>query len=697
MIARVLASLVFTGLLVLHGSGLQPAARQASGDRESAYRANNVGIAFLEQFDYDAAAASFTQALKVDDSLGIARFNLALALFYANNADASLVEARAAAERIPDSPQPHYLLGLLARSQNRAEDAVGEFTRVLERDPDDVGAKVNLGQVYLQERKYDEALKLLREAFASEPFNVTAAYNLATALGRSGAQQEARTAMERFQKLRDSSYGFTYSQTYLAQGKYAEALASTGAEAELVNQAAPAASFVDATSTFLPGRRAGEFVPAAGAAAAAALSGHVTLFDADGDGDLDLAEAGAAGLRLYRNAAGLLKEEAGLAPPQTDGGGVPIAAVAADHDNDGRIDLFLLRYGGNRLLRQQADGRFEDVTAAAGIAGSPRLARSAALVDVDHDGDLDIFIVGYQEGASAGGAGQEQTGPALNQLLRNNGDGTFADVTAPSGVSGAGGPGIAVVPTDFDNRRDMDLLVVQRGRAPTLFQNVRDGSFRDAAPDVRLPPAASYSSVAAGDVNKDGYTDFFFGRSDGPGTLALSDGSGRFASSPAPAGSAGAIASQFVDYDNDGLLDLVVVAERSPHLFRNLGGRWAEVAINGLESGAAAYQSMAVGDLDGDGDEDAVVSLRNGELRAWRNDAGSASHSLQVKLTGRVSNRGGVGSKNRPPCGQPASTSGVVGSDARRRAGGSSLRAGNPRRGGRRPGALAIGHAADGS
>jgi hypothetical protein len=175
----------------------------------------------------------------------------------------------------------------------------------------------------------------------------------------------------------------------------------------------------------------------------------------------------------------------------------------------------------------------------------------------------------------------------------------------------------------------MDLVVVARGVAPVLFQNVRDGSFRDAAADARLSVAADYTSVAAADVSKDGYTDFFLGRSDGPGVLAMSDGSGRFASSPAPAGTSGAVASQFVDYDNDGLLDLLVLTPQASHLFRNVGNAWVEGQTNGVAPAATPFQSMAVGDIDGDGDEDVVVALAGGELRVWRNDGGSTNRSLR--------------------------------------------------------------------
>ena len=630
---------LLTSLVVVGAAGLFQA---PALDREAAYRANNVGISFLEQFDYDKAAASFRQALQIDAGLDIARLNLALALFYGNDGDGALREAGAAAARMPDSPQVHYLLGLLARSQNRTEDAITEFRRVLQRDPDDVGSKVNLGQVYLQERNYDAALALLREALAAEPFNVTAAYALATSLVRSGAQADGQAAMERFQTLRDSAYGNTYAQTYLAQGKYAEALASTGAEPDLVNEATPAVSFADATSTMLAHAAPADGRAPSAPGGAAAFAGGVTLVDVDGDGDLDLVSTGPSGVRLWRNARGIFTAAAtGLLGEQTDGGGVPIAAVAGDYDNDGRPDLFVLRAGGNRLLHQRADGRFEDVTAAARIPEYPNLAASAAFVDLDHDGDLDLFIVGFQAG---GGGGPDRAAP--HQQLPNNRNGTFTDITAAAGVAGRAARGFAVVPTDFDNRRDMDLVVVQRGQAPTLFQNVRDGSFRDAATDARLPRAAEYTAVAAADVNKDGFPDLFFGTADGPGVLAMSDGGGHFVASPAPAAAAGAVAAQFVDYDNDGLLDLLVLSERTPHLFRNLGARWAEVPLIGLAApGAATFQAMAVGDLDGDGDEEVVIRLSNGELRCWRNDGGSRNRSLHVMLAGRVSNRSGVGAK----------------------------------------------------
>jgi Tfp pilus assembly protein PilF len=625
----ILATATAAGVLALwlHGTAAQPASPPAAQpapaaaerrDRfERAYRASNLGIARLEQFDYAAAAEAFREALRIEPSLSAARLNLAIALFYDGKLDAAQAEVRAAAAAMPAAPQPAYLLGLIAKAQNRPDEAVSAFRRVLAIDPRDAGANVNLAQVYLQQRDTAQAIALFREATAAEPFNATAAYGLATAFMRAGDAANGQPAMERFQALRDSAYGVTYALGYLQQGRYAEAIVATGAEPELVDRRVPDVVFKDATPEGL----------------APAASRDLSLFDVDGDGDLDLLVPDAAGLHLFRNDGGRFADataSSGLGVPIAGGG---TGAMAGDFDNDGRPDLFLLRDAGPRLLHQTSGGTFEDVTAAAAFPPSAARSRTAAFVDVDHDGDLDIFVGGT-------------TGPA--QLLRNNGNGTFVDIAAASGLGGAPPGAVAVVPTDFDNHRDVDLMVVAAGAAPALFQNRRDGTFQDVAGSAGLPGAGSYSAVAAGDINKDGFTDFFFGRTDGPGVFGMSDGRGRFAVQPAPDGSRGAAAAVLIDYDNDGLLDLLVCGTAGAALFRNMGDRWADVTASaGLTPLAPPPRHVArvvAGDLDGDGDTDAVVRMDDGAVRVWRNEGGSRQRSVRVRLTARVSNRSALGS-----------------------------------------------------
>jgi tetratricopeptide (TPR) repeat protein len=199
--AVAVAAAVVVGLARPFADGQTP--RQSpAGDREAAYRNNNFGVALLEQYQYESAASAFRDALRVDPSLALAHLNLAIALYYVPDLAGALREATEAARLLPSAPQPPYILGLIARAENREADAARSFERVRELDARDTGAAINLAQIYLQQRKYPEAIAVLRPAVADEPYNVTAAYNLGLALTRAGNADEGRQMMERSQALR---------------------------------------------------------------------------------------------------------------------------------------------------------------------------------------------------------------------------------------------------------------------------------------------------------------------------------------------------------------------------------------------------------------------------------------------------------------------------------------------------------------
>ena len=586
---------------------------QSPSPSEDAYRYNNLGVAQLERYDFRAAAGAFQQALAIEPTLTVARLNLAIARFYEGEHDAAAADASVVAAALPRSPHAHYVSGLIARAANRSADAHASFQRALELDPEDVGSRIQLAQIHIAERRYAEAAALAEAALSREPFNATAAYGLATALVRAGERAAGEAAMARFQTLRDNPAAVTYSNNYLAQGRYGEALMSTGLEAELVTATTPATRFIDATAEIF-----GEDDP----------RGRLTLVDADNDGDLDAVIASSAGLTLLTNDGGRFARRRSIDASVRDGLGL----IAGDYNNDGRPDMFVVASATTRLYRHEPDGSFSRVAVDAGSAGVNAEGATAAFADIDHDGDLDIFF------------------SSPNRVLRNNGNGTFTDATAATGLSGTT-PLTAVIPTDYDNRRDIDLLLVPSRGMPALFANRRDGTFHDVANQTGLPGDGRYTAAATGDLNKDGAPDFVLAASASAAIVATSTGGGRFLVAVAPDGTSGATAVQVFDYDGDGLLDLFALTPGGPRLWRSLGSSWSDVTVASLSAlgdpGDPAI-TMAVGDIDADGDHDVIAHLQSGRVRFWRNTqpAGVARPpSIRVRLDARVSNRSGIGAK----------------------------------------------------
>jgi enediyne biosynthesis protein E4 len=367
-----------------------------------------------------------------------------------------------------------------------------------------------------------------------------------------------------------------------------------------------------------------------------------------------------------------------------------------DYNNDGWNDLFVTYYGQNVLYRNNGDGTFTDVTAKAGLLQSKKRWNSGcAFLDYDRDGHLDLFVANYidfdiktaplPEAAACSYKGiQVACGPpgldgGKNILYRNNGDGTFTDVSAKAGILDTVGTyGLSVAVADFDNDGWPDIYVANDSTAATLYRNQHDGTFKDEAIEsgVAFSPDGKPQAgmgVSVGDFNRDGLLDIvktnFAGDTD---SLYMNSGDGAFEDRTYLAGLG--INTRylgwgvgFFDPDNDGWLDILVCnghvypevegsSNEAPYaehkyLYRNLrNGQFEDASTQGgtgiMEPVPA--RGCAFGDYDNDGDVDVVVNCVNAPPQLLRCDATAPPAErnwIKLRLVGVKSNRTGIGAR----------------------------------------------------
>ena len=432
------------------------------------------------------------------------------------------------------------------------------------------------------------------------------------------------------------------------------------------------------------------------------MVGGVALFDYDNDGRLDIFFTNGAAIpsleksstaywnRLFRNNGdGTFTDVTQKAGVQ--GIGYSMGVAAGDYDNDGFADLYVTGLNHNQLLHNNGDGTFTDVTDKAGVAGMvPKIGKAWAVAagwfDYNNDGRLDLFVTNYlnynianaklcaQGGLPAYCSPMEFIGTP-NILYRNNGDGTFTDVSEQSGISKYVGKGMGMAFADYDGDGYTDIFVANDTFENYLFHNNGDGSFKNVA----LAAGVSYNAfgnAVAGmaadfkDIDNDGRPDIFETAMFGEGFPVYQNlGNGQFQDVTASSGLA-ALTSRstawgvgLFDFDNDGSKDLFTtnsdildnsmqLAHRPypqpNHVFRNKGGmKFEDVSAKAGASFQvpAAHRGAAFGDLNNDGKMDLVVTVMNGSPEIWMNRSDTRNHWLMLKLVGTKSNRDGLGTK----------------------------------------------------
>ena len=610
------APLLCAATLALLAASQAPSRPPTSTAASEAIRLNNLGVATMNQQKFEPALAHFEQALAADPGFMAARVNQAIALINLQRYEPARDLLEKVAQAHPDHARAWYNLGLLHKNTGDSEAALAAFEKAAALQPEDAHAQYFVGLMAAQLQQYDRAITAFEQALARDPFLVSAEFGLARAFQRAGKAEEAKSHLERFQRLTTEKIASAMSLTYGDQGplSLAEAALPPG------GAAAPAipVKFVATTP--------GSAGPDTRVTAACTL-------DAERDGTIDIVRLGPAGAALLRNTGrGTFAEPSAIAP------GAFSACAVADFDNDEQPDVALGGADGTVTVhRGDGKGSFSDATAAAGITGKGGAVTGLAFVDYDHDADVDLFVVR----APAGGAAAAVT------LWRNNGNGAFADATAERGFATTG-QAIAVTASDLDNDRAIDLVFT--GDPTSIYLNPREGAFTAAQPWDGGTPGAT-TGVAVLDFDKDGWMDLAFTHPAAPGvSLWKNTGRERFAKVDLPAldiRSAAAIG--VVDYDNDGWLDLAAGVTRASGgslvLLRNEAGRFTDqTPATALAAAEGAARVVHAADVDDDGDNDLVVAHAAG-IAVMRNDGGSANNAVRLRLDGLGDNRTGIGTK----------------------------------------------------
>ena len=428
------------------------------------------------------------------------------------------------------------------------------------------------------------------------------------------------------------------------------------------------------------------------------LGSGAAFFDYDADGDPDLYFVNGAPLPGYvsqeipanclyqNNGDGTftdITEKAGVGDT-----GYGHGCAVGDYNNDGKLDLYVTNYGVNRLYRNNGDGTFTEVAESAGVT-EPRWSTSCAFADYDRDGNLDLYVVnyivfdidenpwcGFKEKGIRAYCEPDNFIAQSDTLYRNNGDGTFTDVTKTAGIYNTTGKGLGVVWGDYNNDSTPDLYVANDSTENLFYHNNGDGTFEEVGFMVGVAlsedgVAENGMGTAFGDWNNDGWLDLTVTNyAQQTNTLYHNDADGFFTDTTATTKTAQITypylgwATAFIDYDNDGYQDLFVanghlhdnLAELGQEgtygqrnlLFRNSANNTFTEVSETLGAGMKledVSRGATFADYDLDGDIDIVVTNSNTAPRLLRNDGGNRKNWLQLRLTATNSSPDAIGAR----------------------------------------------------
>jgi tetratricopeptide (TPR) repeat protein len=614
-----------------------------------AVRLNNRGVAQMGQQFTERAADSFAEAFKKDPKLTQAAINEGIALLTLQKLDEAKKALRAALVLDRNNAQAWYNLGLAQHAGNELEPALESFQQAVKLDPRDADYYYFEGVCYQEMKDFDQAIAIFGKALEIDPDHASSEFAIARAYQRSGHTAEAKDHFKRFQHLTSTKIGAPIGLAYGEQGHYSTVTpveqpeTSRRAMISVKLVAQPLGSAVSQLSKVSP------WAPGTGASASAfTTTGGACMMDVTGEGSMDLVlmQSGLHAIRVMHSKGDGSFEDWDAEAAGLKVMGHAVACAVGDYDGDGLNDLAVALDDAVLLFRNLGKGKFQDVTAEAGLAAKNR-PTGITFIDYDHDGDLDLLLTGSPM----------KTGDESNVLWRNNGNKTFTEWTEPTGLGGSGQTAAAIL-TDFNNDRAVDIAVTGDGPAPLIYVNPREGKYptQPLYENKKLP---STVGIAVLDYNKDGWMDIAVTHAGAPGLTLWRNVEGpnhagrRFVRVELPLhGALRGWGVTPIDIDNDGWIDLAAIVETTAgprvKVFRNRGdGTFEDIShVLGLDHVVLrAPRGLITGDFTGSGAADLIVTQLNAPPVLLRNLGGNKNHSVRLDLTGYADNKTALGVK----------------------------------------------------